>query len=402
MTTPDRVSTAPTASRASRVPRDRLRVAGLFAGVGGIELGLRRANHQITLLCDSDPAAKAVLKEHFPEADLRDDVRDIDQLPRSTQLVAAGFPCQDLSQAGKTNGIGGPQSSLVERVFDFLKRRRVPWVILENVPFMLQLRGGRAIEFVVDHLERLEYRWAYRVLDSRAFGLPQRRRRVFLLASNVADPRDVLLAPDLGPPPNADFAKSVACGFYWTEGNRGLGWTVDAIPTLKGGSGFGIPSPPAIVLPSQDIIKPDIRDSERLQGLPVNWTKPAADVDRPSARWRLVGNAVTVPVAIWLGRRISRPNTYDATADEPLLRNAPWPTAAWNIGQGRHRAKSTAWPVRWQSTPLAEFLQFPGEPLSIRATTGFRNRFLRSNLSRPAGFVDALATHLTRARQNGS
>lgn len=235
---------------------------------------------------------------------------------------------------------------------------------------MLQLRGGRAIELVVEHLESLDYRWAYRVLDSRAFGLPQRRRRVFLLASNVADPCNVLLSPDLGPPPENALASDVACGFYWTEGNRGLGWAVDAIPTLKGGSGFGIPSPPAIVLPSQGIIRLDIRDSERLQGFPVNWTKPDADVDRPSARWRLVGNAVTVPIATWIGRRISHPTPYDATQDELLSGNAPWPKAAWNRGQGRHRSQSTAWPVRSPPTPLARFLQFPGQPLSIRATSG--------------------------------
>src|SRR5690606_19679397 len=97
------------------------------------------------------------------------------------------------------------------------------------------------------------------------------------------------------------------CGFYWTEGLRGLGWAVNAVPTLKGGSSIGIPSPPAIVLPDGRVVTPDIRDAERLQGFPADWTKVAETVARRSARWRLVGNAVSVPAADWIGKRLLKP-----------------------------------------------------------------------------------------------
>src|SRR5262249_20157701 len=156
-------------------------------------------------------------------------------------LVAAGFPCQDLSQAGKTTGIAGARSGLVGEVLRLLEAHRTPWVLLENVPFMLQLARGEAMNVITSALESLGYYWAYRVIDARAFGLPQRRRRVYLVASNVADPRTVLFADDAGhieePKLNGH---AVACGFYWTEGIRGLGWAVDAVPTLKGGSTIGI------------------------------------------------------------------------------------------------------------------------------------------------------------------
>jgi len=81
------------------------KVAGLFAGIGGIELGLHLAGHQTTLLCDNDPAAMAVLKAQFPSTESRpieyhDDVTGLSELPEGTSLITAGFPCQDLSQAG--------------------------------------------------------------------------------------------------------------------------------------------------------------------------------------------------------------------------------------------------------------------------------------------------------------
>ena len=100
-------------------------------------------------------------------------------------------------------------------------------------------------------------------------------------------------------------------GFYWTEGLGGLGWAVDSVPTLKNGSTIGIPSQPAVLLPDGRIVKPSIRDGERLQGFDAGWTEPAESVARSSARWSLVGSAVSVPVAQWVGERIVDPALYD-------------------------------------------------------------------------------------------
>ena len=94
--------------------------------------------------------------------------------------------------------------------------------------------------YLVERLESLGYRWAYRVVDARSFGVPQRRQRVILLASLDLDPARIVLDADAGEPQGIDEIGAVSprsrYGFYWTEGRRGLGWTRDAIPTLKGGS----------------------------------------------------------------------------------------------------------------------------------------------------------------------
>jgi site-specific DNA-cytosine methylase len=111
-------------------------------------------------------------------------------------------------------------------VFRLVRRKRGPrWLLIENVPFMLQLGRGAAMRHITGALDELGYTWAYRVVDARAFGLPQRRQRVLMLASRTEDPRGVLFGEDAGPRVIGD-PEVDPCGFYWTEGVRGLGWAV--------------------------------------------------------------------------------------------------------------------------------------------------------------------------------
>ncbi len=376
------------------------RIAGLFAGVGGIELGMHRAGHSTALLCESDDAAMAVLKAQSDRLggkraiQFHGDVIDLKTLPAGTTLITAGFPCQDLSQAGATKGIAGSRSGLVGEVFRLIRTHDVPWVLLENVPFMLQLARGEAMNVITTAFEDAGYRWAYRVMDSRAFGLPQRRRRVYFLASKVGDPREILFADDAGDPGEPKLnGHPVACGFYWTEGLRGLGWAVDAVPTLKGGSTIGIPSPPAILMPDKSVVTPDIVDAERLQGFPPNWTKPAEAVTRASGRWKLVGNAVSVRAAAWIGRRMARPGSVQPFDMAPI-KDHHWPTAAWNVGEGRMRVFASEWPVRRRYKSLHQLLNTrKAKKLSFKATRGFLLRADRAQLQFPPGFIAALEAH---------
>jgi DNA (cytosine-5)-methyltransferase 1 len=386
--------------------RGPLNVVGLFAGIGGIERGLARAGHRALLLCENEELAKAVLRQRFPTIPLQSEVRQLKKLPPGTELVAAGFPCQDLSQAGQTAGISGARSGLVGEVVRLIESAQTPWVLLENVPFMLQLGRGRAMEVIVGAFEDLGYKWAYRVVDTRSFGLPQRRRRVYFLASLTEDPRTVLFADDAGERQELRDHRQVGCGFYWTEGIRGLGWAVDAIPTLKGGSTLGIPSPPAILLPTGEVVKPDICDAERMQGFPINWTKPAETAGRKSFRWKLVGNAVSVPAAEWIGKRLNEPKPIKEFDVAPLKYGRPWPTSAWNVDGRREVVDASEWPKRFKRPNLVDFLRFEGEPLSRKATAGFLNRTEKGSLRFPDGFIDALRAHLrrmeARERHSGS
>lgn len=375
-----------------------MRVAGLFAGIGGFELGLRRAGHEAELFCDILPASRAVLTGRFPGVDYCNDITMLRALPASVDLVCAGFPCQDLSQAGKTAGLDGDRSGLIGEVFRLLSRRRVPTVIVENVPFMLQLNGGNAMRAITAEFERRGYRWAYRVVDSFSFGLPQRRERVFLVASREVDPSAVLLSDDRHLPRPRSSLGTLAHGFYWTEGLGGLGWAVDSVPTLKNGSTIGIPSPPAVLMPDGSLIKPGIRDGERLQGFESDWTEPAEAVARSSIRWSLVGSAVSVPVAEWIGQRLCCPGVYDTACDAAYPASGKLPRAARFDGRVRFAVRIGTDPIGVRPPSLAEFLldREGQSPLSMKATRGFLSRTRRAKLRFEPGFIEAVERHLLR------
>ena len=366
-----------------------MRVAGLFAGIGGFESGLTAAGHATILLCDNDPHATTVLARRFPDVAHHADIVDLESLPSDTDVVTAGFPCQNLSMAGDKTGLDGAKSSVVDHLFRLLRQDPVPWVLIENVYFMLHLAKGAAMERILGPLESLGYRWAYRVIDSRAFGLPQRRRRVFIVATSAGDPRDVLLSdnvpvPDRDPP---EMTRPIA--FYWTEGRSGNGLTSDATPPLKAGSSLGIPSPPAVLLPNGRVVTPPIEVAERLQGFRSGWTSPLRG-RAARHRWRLVGNAVSVPVANWIGRRLNNPHTYHAADDPPWNPRKSWPLAAWNTGHGRFTADVSEFPIRERRGRLSAFNTDTWPELSVRALRGFVSRARDGKLTYPPGFLDAL------------
>ena len=376
-----------------------MRVAGLFSGVGGFELGFRRAGHRTVLLCENDEHAVQVLRQRWPRVRLHGDAETLDDLPEDAEIVAAGFPCQNLSMAGDKQGITGRKSTIVGKLFDLLDRRSVRWVVIENVYFMLHLRRGSAIAHILGNLEERGYRWAYRVVESRAFGLAQRRRRVFIVASESGDPRDVLLADDAGAPkwpPGIDMARPV--GFYWTEGRAGHGLTADAIPPLKAGSALAIRCPPAVLLPSGRVVTPTIEAVERFQGFPGGWTAVLRGKRPRRHRWRLLGNAVSVPVAEWIGRRLTEPGSYDSGRDTPVDPDGSWPNAAWNVDcrpdTRRVAVGVTEHPVRRRRGRISAFATEHWPDLSERALRGFTTRAREGRLKYPAGFLETLEANL--------
>jgi len=378
---------------------ERLTAAALFAGIGGLEIGLAKNGIHTQAMVENWPPAKAVLRERFRDTDLLDDVAAVKTLPR-VDILTAGFPCTDLSQAGRMRGIGGSASGLVSHVFRLLPKARPQWVVLENVRNMLSLDQGQAMKFLVGSFEEMGYRWAYRLVDSRSTGTPQRRQRVIFVASKTHDPRTVLFADDAGERPQPTPGDSTPFGFYWTEGYTGLGWAQDAVPTLKGGSTVGIPSPPAIWIrdaaPGRRVVTPTIEDAEALQGFRRGWTAPGApDGRRNGPRWKLVGNAVTTGVSAWLGSRLVNPGEPTIAAAQELTVGSRWPMAAYGHKGRAWEVPASLWPIRKPYKSLLDVVSpLTALPLSARATAGFLSRTERSTLRFDPEFLVAMKEHL--------
>lgn len=368
------------------------RVAGLFSGIGGLELGLSKAGHESEILVELDSAASHVLRTHF-DVKIHDDVATLPSLPSDVDLVVAGFPCQDVSSVGPKLGRAGEKTVLVDHVFRLLDLSSVDHVLLENVPFITRLHRGETVHEITNALSDRGYAWSYRIVDTMAFGLPQRRRRWILFASRTIDPREVLLADSVPEPVKDDDWGVPPGGFYWTEGTRSLGWTRDGIPPLKVGSSIGVPSPPAVWLGDARFVTPSIAAAERLQGFPSGWTEPTVEVTSPRWRWSQVGNAVSVPVAEWLGERISSPRAWIPNDIHPSGRA---PTAAWNVGDGIRLLSLSTWPMAQPHGGLVPFLGEEVVPLSVRAAQGFAHRMSRSSLWFPDGMGESLGTFIAQ------
>jgi DNA (cytosine-5)-methyltransferase 1 len=373
-------------------------LTGLFSGIGGFEAAFSQAGFESQLLVEVDPDARAVLKDQFPDVTVHADVLDLPEIPMGTTILTAGFPCQNLSMAGDKSGIAGSKSGIVKKMFELIGRSHVPVIVIENVYFMLQLDSGNGMQWLVAQFERMGYRWAYRVLDSMGFGLPQRRRRVYFIASLEIDPRGVLFADEATGHPLANPELTKPLGFYWTEGRSGIGLTVDGIPPLKVGSALGIPSAPAVLFPDGEVLMPSLVACERLQGFTPGWTDVAVNPDlKKDPRWRLLGNAVSVPVAHWVAERIQLPGEILDFEQVSLAESERWPDAAWNVGAGRVRVTASDKPISTARPSISDLRDPTWSRLSARALDGFIGRAVEGGLRMPDGFLDALRTAVRKA-----
>jgi len=162
-------------------------VGSLFSGIGGFELGFERAAMRVSWQVEQDAYCRAVLARHFPDARRFEDVREvgIDNLD-PVDLVCGGFPCQDLSSAGRGAGIDGARSGLWSEFARIVRELRPGYVVVENVPALLTGKGKRwdrgPIGRVLRDLAEARYDAEWACLSAREFGAPHLRKRVWIVA----------------------------------------------------------------------------------------------------------------------------------------------------------------------------------------------------------------------------
>ena len=173
----------------------------LFAGVGGFDLALTRNGYDVVAAVEIDKNCREVLGKHFPNTKLFNDVKEVkggDLLNAGFNpvggIITGGFPCQDLSVAGKRAGLAGERSGLFWEIARLVEETKTEWFVIENVPGLLTSNQGRDFGIVLSTMVKLGYSVSWRVLDAQYFGVPQRRKRVFIVGSNsyYSNPAEVL------------------------------------------------------------------------------------------------------------------------------------------------------------------------------------------------------------------
>lgn len=161
-----------------------LAFGSLFTGIGGFDLGFERAGMSCAWQCENDSAASLVLARHWPHVYNTGDVHNVTRDNHApVDLICGGFPCQDVSIAGKRAGLAGERSGLWFEFHRIIAEFGPQWVVIENVPGLLSSNGGRDFAVILRGLVECGYGVAWRILDAQYFGVAQRRRRVFIVGS---------------------------------------------------------------------------------------------------------------------------------------------------------------------------------------------------------------------------
>ncbi len=162
--------------------RASLRYLDVCAGISAATVAWAPLGWQAAAYSEVEPTARAILAHHYPSTPLHGDFTTIggDEYG-AVDLLVGGTPCQDFSIAGLRTGLAGDRGNLTLEFLRLADRTRPRWVVWENVPGVLSIDGGRAFGAILGALGQLGYGFAYRILDAQFFGVPQRRRRVFVV-----------------------------------------------------------------------------------------------------------------------------------------------------------------------------------------------------------------------------
>ena len=347
-------------------------LGSLFDGVGGWQLAARRAGLVPLWSSEIDEFCMSVTRRHFPDTIQLGDINGIDDAPH-VDIITAGSPCQDLSIAGKRSGINGERSGLFFRAVEIVRRIRPAFFVWENVPGVISVNGGKDFAAILAEIAASDIpvpecgfanagvvdfhggQLAYRILDAQYFGVPQRRRRIFLVA-DFAGRRaaQILFEPagvsrDSAPRESsqqetaARIGSRADCAVYDNHGQDSritrLGEVAPTVSAKYGTGGNNIPlvayglgrdafnqgrnanfnptierelQPPLTARGAAACATPSIvrrltpLECERLQGLPDEWTQGGSD----AKRYKALGNGMAQPCADFILKRITQVSGY--------------------------------------------------------------------------------------------
>lgn len=260
----------------------KLRFVSLFGGIGGFDLPLIELGHECVGYYEIDKYCVKIYNKNFGTSFSPTDVREVadEEIP-DHDLLVAGFPCQAFSIAGKRKGFEDTRGTLFFEIARFARAKRPKYLLLENVRGLLSHDNGRTFGKILATLDELGYDAEWQVLNSRYFGVPQNRERVFIVGYLRGEStRKIFPITGEGKSYSKEVSSTAIDSNYW----KGIDNHGQRTMIYEGGR----------------IRRLTPLECERLQGFPDGWTEGVSDTQR----YKMLGNAVTVNVVREIVRRL--------------------------------------------------------------------------------------------------
>ncbi len=296
-----------------------MKYGSVCSGIEAASVAWEPMGWEASFLSDIDPFPRALLKHHYPDVPLHGDFTTIKEKQYgSINLLVGGTPCQSFSVAGLQKGMDDDRGNLALEFLRLAQRESPDWLLWENVPGVLSSNEGRDFAAFLGGLAKLGYGFAYRVLDAKYYGVPQERRRVFVVGyrgswqragATLFESKDLQYFPrPLGKQGGNDPEK---LDKIYTISSAALDRSHDAGP-----NGKGFRDNVCYTLTASDIhaiaYENHVRymtplECERCQGFPDNYTLVPyrGGMAKDAPRYKALGNSMAVPVMRWIGEQIN-------------------------------------------------------------------------------------------------
>lgn len=285
-----------------------------FSGIGGFELGIGKRGECVGF-SEIDKYATQIYQKHFPNHKAYGDITKIaaDTLP-DFDFFVGGFPCQAFSIAGKRRGFEDTRGTLFFDIARILRAKQPLYFLLENVKGLLSHDNGNTVKTIISTLTELGYDLQWQVLNSKNFGVPQNRERIFIAGHLGGTPRPKIFPfASTGEKDSEDITSTaidnhgqrtaIIHNIYGGFKEQKPRISTDIAPTIRTSAGGGhLPS----VLKDSRIRRLTPTECERLQGFPDGWTEGISDTQR----YKCLGNAVTVNVVRVIVEKLSTPTNF--------------------------------------------------------------------------------------------
>ena len=290
----------------------KYKINSFFSGIGGFDIAFEKNGFTTQLLCEINPFCNQILNKHWPDIIKVEDINSIklEDIPNS-KLWCGGFPCQDISVArgaSKRLGLKGTRSGLFFKFAELISKKKPEIIIIENVAGLFTSHKGRDFGVILQTLSSLGYAITWRLLNSRYFGVPQSRTRIYICCwlNNPQKALEVMFDEYGSQKPQNERIDFI------TEANMPNEYPkvpkISYCLAASSGRHTGTDWSRTYVVCHNGVRRLSPLESERLQGFPDNWTNPndngEADDNIDTLRYTAIGNAVTIPVVEWIAKRI--------------------------------------------------------------------------------------------------